>query len=450
VKESTTKSKERYFILQNYFFVRPIAFTFKVRFGLFAIILLSTAAKYISAENNFNITFLNPSVLVMIPGNKLYPILFAAIIFSFQTLSGQVRKISHTGNRQLQPPPVIIHQPAGPGLMEIPVIDPDKRFVSVIGVGDIMMGTDYPDRSYLPPNDGRDLLRPLHHILQDATLTFGNLEGVLLDGEGTVKRCRNPDLCYAFRSPEKYVYNLVEAGFDMVGLANNHTGDFGPEGRKSTVKALQEAEIAFAGTIDYPYTIVERDGIRFGMAAFAPNVGTVSIHDIPNAQSIVRKLKSEADIVIVSFHGGAEGADHQNVPCTTEMYYGENRGNVCNFSKKVIDAGADIVFGHGPHVTRSVDLYKDRFIAYSLGNFCTYARFNLRGENGIAPVIKVFVDNDGRFLKAHVTPIRQIGRGEPVIDPNRGAIRSLQRLTREDFPATLLEITDDGIIRRKD
>lgn len=346
-------------------------------------------------------------------------------------------------------PDIPIISPVAPGLKEMPELHLSDDMFTVIGVGDIMMGTDYPNTSYLPPNDGRYLLNPLHHILQNATLTFGNLEGVLLDGEGTVKRCRNPDLCYAFRSPERYVYNLVDAGFDVVSLANNHTGDFGPEGRVATVNALNQAGIAFAGTLDYPYTIIERRGFRFGMAAFSPNVGTVSIHDIANAQRIVKYLKDNADIVIVSFHGGAEGADHQNVTCETEFYYGENRGNVCHFSRKVIDAGADIVFGHGPHVTRSVDIYKDRFIAYSLGNFCTYARFNLRGENGIAPVIKVYTDRSGRFIKAEVTPIRQIGRGEPIIDRNRGAIKSLQRLTLEDFPSSQLVITDEGIIKRK-
>ena len=352
-------------------------------------------------------------------------------------------------DKSLTPPSVEIITLRGPGLMVVPEIDPDRRFISIIGVGDIMLGTNYPDNSYLPANDGRHLLLPLHDVLHSATVTFGNLEGVLLDGDGTVKRCRNPDLCYAFRSPERYVYNLVEAGFDMVSLANNHTGDFGPEGRRATVRALTDAGIAFAGTLDYPATIIERNGLKFGMAAFAPNVGTVSIHDIANAQRIVRELKEESDIVIVSFHGGAEGADHQNVTCETEFYYGENRGNVCHFARSVIDAGADIVFGHGPHVTRSVDIYKDRFIAYSLGNFCTYARFNLRGENGIAPLIKVFTNSDGKFLKAEVTPIRQTGRGGPSIDPDKRAIRSLQRLLHEDFPNSKLIITNDGVIKRR-
>ncbi|MFW6351258.1 MAG: CapA family protein, partial [Bacteroidota bacterium] len=119
------------------------------------------------------------------------------------------------------------------------------------------------------------------------------------------------------------------------------------------------------------------------------------------------------------------------------------------FARAVIDAGADIVFGHGPHVTRSVDLYKDRFIAYSLGNFCTYARFNLRGENGIAPLIKVVTNSSGEFIMAEVTPIRQMGSGEPQIDPNGYAIQSLHRLTQEDFPESFLEITREGVIRKR-
>jgi hypothetical protein len=379
-------------------------------------------------------------------------LVFIIIILCFTKFSsGQSRGINkHQGEKMsVNPPPIEIKTPSLPGLLPVPEIDPDRKFISIIGVGDIMMGTNYPDETYLPPHDGKFLLQPLHAILQNATVTFGNLEGVLLDGEGTVKRCRNPDLCYAFRSPGHYVFNLVDAGFDMVSLANNHTGDFGIDGRIATTRTLYEAGIAFAGTLEHPKTIIERNGITFGMAAFSPNVGTVSIHDIANAQRIVSELKSEADIVIVSFHGGAEGADHQNVTCETEYYYGENRGNVCHFAYSVIDAGADIVFGHGPHVTRSVDLYKDRFIAYSLGNFCTYARFNLRGENGIAPLIKVYTSSDGKFLKAEVTPIRQTGRGEPVIDNRKLAVISLQRLIQEDFPTSELMITDDGIIKRR-
>ena len=115
--------------------------------------------------------------------------------------------------------------------------------------------------------------------------------------------------------------------------------------------------------------------MKYGFAAFAPNNGTVSIHDLDEARRLVSQLDSVSDVVIVSFHGGAEGSKHQHVPRRNEIFYGEDRGNVYDFAHSMIDAGADIVFGHGPHVTRAVDIYKNRFIIYSLGNFCTYGPF---------------------------------------------------------------------------
>ncbi len=326
--------------------------------------------------------------------------------------------------------------------------DNNNELISIIGVGDIMLGTNYPNTSFLPANNGKNLLQPVSHILNAADVVFGNLEGVFLNEGGDVKQCRNPDLCYAFRQPERYVENLVNAGFDMVSIANNHINDFGQEGREVTVRTLENAGIAYAGLIEHPTTIIERNGLKIGMVAFSPFRNTVFMNNISNAQRIVKDLKEKSDIVIVSFHGGGEGVDYQNVKCETEFYHGENRGNVCEFSRGVIDAGADIVFGHGPHVTRSVELYNDRFIAYSLGNFCTYARFNLRGENGIAPIMKVYVDKEGKFVKAKATPIIQTGRGGPRVDSQKRAVKSLKRLTETDFPDTPLKIHSDGRIER--
>ena len=125
---------------------------------------------------------------------------------------------------------------------------------------------------------------------------------------------------------------------------------------------------------------------RIGLAAFGHNPGIPAITGIGRAQQIVRDLKRQSDIVIVSFHGGAEGGAVLRVPKQTEIFLNENRGDVYRFSHAVVDAGANIVFGHGPHVPRAIDVYKGAFIAYSLGNFWTYGRFNLRGPNGIAPV----------------------------------------------------------------
>lgn len=334
-----------------------------------------------------------------------------------------------------------------------PVIVPDTLVAgkhTIIGVGDMMLGTNYPSAAYLPPNDGRDLLADVKSILLSADVTFGNLEGTILDSGGTAKTCRDSSICYVFRSPERYGQHFADAGFDVLSLANNHSGDFGPEGRNRTKAVLAKVGIHYAGLIGTDETaIFERNGITYGFCAFAPNSGTCDVRNIPRAQAIVRSLAEKTDIVIVSFHGGAEGAVHQRVPKQTETFHGENRGDVYAFSHAVIDAGADIVFGHGPHVTRAVELYKDRFIAYSLGNFCTYGRFSLAGPAGIAPLITLSVDDEGRFLEGQITPVYQQKHHGPKIDPQKRAISTVIELTRADFPDTPLTISKDGLISRK-
>jgi hypothetical protein len=316
---------------------------------------------------------------------------------------------------------------------------------TIIGVGDIMMGTNYPEYK-LPPNDGNFLMKEVEHILKDADVTFGNLEGVLLDTGGTPKTCKDPKVCYAFRSPVRYVENLVRAGFDIMSLANNHAGDMGDVGRQSSMQTLTSAGILHAGQLNQKTVILEKDGLRYGLVAFAPNSNCVPLNDLEGARRLVMQLDTLADIVVVSFHGGAEGAQYQNVPRAVEMFHGENRGDVYKFSHTLIDAGADIIFGHGPHVTRAVEVYKNRFIAYSLGNFCTYRGISIAGVNGLAPIIKVFTDKTGHFLKAEITPTYQTYEKGVSIDPSKQVIRKIQELTKKDFPEVPLHIDDNGLI----
>lgn len=317
--------------------------------------------------------------------------------------------------------------------------------VTVIGVGDIMMGSSHP-KAVLPPDDGAHLMNNVENILKSADLTVGNLEGVLLDEGGTAKTCRNPEVCYVFKSPTRLVNNLVNAGFDVMSLANNHAGDFGDAGRKTTMKTLEDAGIHHAGQLQQKYVIFDKDSLTYGFIAFAPNSNCVPLNDVEGARALVAHVDSLSDIVIVSFHGGAEGPQHQNVTRETETYYGENRGNVYAFAHAVIDAGADIVFGHGPHVTRAVEVYKNRFIAYSLGNFCTYGGINVSGINGLAPIIKVFTSPNGEFLKGEITPTRQLPRDRVYIDSSKRVIRIIQELTKKDFPEVPLQIDDNGLI----
>ncbi len=320
-----------------------------------------------------------------------------------------------------------------------------KDTVTVIGVGDIMMGSNY-ENGILPAENGAGLMKDVENILNNADVTFGNLEGVLLNEGGTPKTCRDPKVCYVFRSPVTYVQNLVRSGFDILSIANNHAGDFGDLGRKSTMETLEEAGISYAGQLQKPWTLIERNGIKYGLVAFAPNSNCLNLNDSTGAKRLVAHVDSLADIVIVSFHGGAEGPQYQHVVRQTELFHGENRGNVYQFAHQMIDAGADIVLGHGPHHTRGVEVYKNRFISYSMGNFCTYG-MNITGVNGLAPIVKVFTTPKGVFLQAHITSTDQSTRTKVKIDVERRVLQRIQQLTREDFPETNLTISDDGWIR---
>jgi len=326
------------------------------------------------------------------------------------------------------------------------IIDNGSNSITIIGVGDIMMGTTYPFKT-LPPDDGKELFSDVKNYLIDADVTFGNLEGPLLTRGGTPKICDSGSNCIAFRMPEQYAAYLKEAGFDIVSIANNHANDMGPEGRKSTQSTLDDYEIGYAGQVDCPTYTFEKSGIIYGFAAYSPSINTCDINNLDKATEIVEKLKRKSDIVIVSFHGGAEGSSHQHVTGSREYFLDEDRGNVYEFAHTVIDAGADIVFGHGPHVTRAIELYKNKFIAYSLGNFCTYAKFGLNGVLGIAPIMKLYIDKKGNFLKGEIFPIKQIKKGIPVYDESKKVIEIIRNLTKTDFPESDLEIDDSGNVK---
>ncbi len=325
------------------------------------------------------------------------------------------------------------------------VKDPDSLY-SVVMVGDMMLGTNYPSESSLPPNDGKDILSDPAEILSSGDVTIGNLEGTLLDKGGTPKQCGDPSNCVAFRMPEHYAGYIKDAGFDMMNLANNHSGDMGDIGRKSTQSTLKEHDLKFAGHLTCSTAVFEKDGIKFGLAGFAPNNGTVSIHDLKNAARTVKELKQQCNVVIIAFHGGAEGSGATRVPRRNELYLGENRGDVYEFSHTVIDAGADIVFGHGPHVPRGVELYKGKFIAYSLGNFCTYGKFGLSGNLGLAPVLKLYIDKQGDFKMGRIFPFKQVRRGFPIYDDSFAAVELMRDMSKKDFPESRAEIEEDGKI----
>ena len=329
------------------------------------------------------------------------------------------------------------------------LLQAQEKSVKLVAVGDIMMGTNYPSAGYLPKGDGSYLWKNVKEKLMNADITFGNHEGVLLSEGGTAKRCNNPSACYVFRTPEKFAFNFKEVGFDFLSLANNHANDFGSVGRLNTQKLLEKLDIAHAGATEKKYVIKEINGLKVGMAAYAPNRGTRSIHSYDEIKATMKLLDEQCDIVIASFHGGAEGAKNRHVTKARETYYGENRGNVFELAHLMIDNGADVVIGHGPHVVRAVEVYKDRFIAYSLGNFLTYKRFSMRGYAGESPLLELDLTPEGAFIEGQIQSYRQeYDHLGPRLDPNNGAASSIKKLTASDFPNSEIIIDDSGRITK--
>lgn len=327
--------------------------------------------------------------------------------------------------------------------------NPNAKPLTFAFVGDIMMGTTYP-RNYLTADDGASIFKDAKEILQSADIAAGNLEGSLFDGVGSVKKCANPSTCFAFKQPTRYVKHLVDAGFDFVGIANNHINDFGPEALASTRKVLTENGIAFAGLRDgCPTAIIEKDGMKIGFAAFGHSRGTASILDYEEVKRNVKSLRGQCDYVVVSFHGGGEGKGFQHVPHKGETAFGENRGDVEKFAHTAIDAGADIVFGHGPHVNRAMELYNDHLIIYSLGNFATPYRMGLSGVSGYAPIVEATLNTDGTLDKGKIHSLIQSEGVGPRKDASNAVAKNIRTLTRSDFPNTPLDIADDGSFSKK-
>ena len=438
------------------------------------------------------------------------------------------------------------HAPAAPAPPPAPPLVLNPQGITLAAVGDVMLGTDYPDNT-LPDDDGASFLASVTPVLAAADIAFGNLEGVLMDGGEAVKRCRpakvtkrgatppapaarvsppspepvtrppapparddatiaavpiddaddastaatahagaetppaapdpasvtpppagdsvaapnplasadtstNPaptgGACFVFRSPTRYATWLRDAGFDVMSLANNHAQDFGDPGRASSMQALDDVGIHHSGR-DGDIAEWTTRGRRFALVAFAPNVGSHQLNDLIRAQEIVTELAAKHDIVIVSFHGGAEGDGASKLPFARELYAGEDRGDVLEFAHTVVDAGADLVLGSGPHVMRALELYRDRLIAYSLGNFATYYGISVNGIRGTSGVLTARMADDGHFIDAHFDPTVQIRPGGPQPDPQKRALLQLRDLTMEAFPTGNLIVGEDGLIRRK-
>jgi poly-gamma-glutamate capsule biosynthesis protein CapA/YwtB (metallophosphatase superfamily) len=311
--------------------------------------------------------------------------------------------------------------------------------VTISAVGDIVMGST----PRLPPSGGRTFFDAVATDLA-ADVVLGNLEGTLTNASGS--KCGPASTnCFAFRTPPPYARNLKDAGFTVLNLANNHAYDFGRQGLDDTVAALGRHGLAYTGPTGVVAT-QKVGAIRVAVLGFSTYPWSASMNDPAGVRRAVRAADRKADIVIVTAHTGAEGADRQHVRRVTETFLGENRGNPMRFARAAIDAGADLVVGHGPHVLRGMEWYKGRLIAYSLGNFAGYGVFSLDGPLSVSAILRVTLAGDGRFETGLLVPTRLVGKGTPALDPAERAHGLVRSLSRADFGERRVRISPNGVL----
>jgi hypothetical protein len=354
----------------------------------------------------------------------------------------------NAGDEAIAMPALIEVTPSAPEPEPIPESSKSTLRLSIAAVGDMMIGTDYP-QNHLPDDDGVSFLSSVEPWLSSTDIAFGNLEGVLLDGGEPGKKCSNPKACYLFRSPTRYAQHYAAAGFDILSLANNHARDFGEEGRTSSMQAIAAAGMRHSGREgDFASFTVGEIGVA--VLAYAVTRNSNMMLDYELAEQTVAAFAATHDVVIVSFHGGAEGMDALHIPFAEEEYFGEPRGDVVLFARLVVDAGADLVIGHGPHVVRAMERYKDRLIAYSLGNFATYYGISVAGEKGIAPILLATLDGEGRFVEGEIVSTYQPRPAGPQLDDKRRAQHLMRRLSIDDFGESGIRFLPDGKIVPKE
>jgi capsule synthesis protein PGA_cap len=317
--------------------------------------------------------------------------------------------------------------------------------ITLSATGDIIMGSA---PGSLPPAGGKDFFLDVKAAL-DADLQMGNLEQPLTNDTG-VSKCAGSSpapgqksACFAFRSPPSYATVLRDAGFDLLNLANNHAYDFGAEGNRQTRSALESAGLAHTGAPGQ-ITVVNVKGVRVAVLGFAPYAWAQSLTDIGAAAALVKRAKAGADLVVVQMHVGAEGADQTHVRPGTEFFLGENRGDSIRFAHAVVDAGADLVVGHGPHVMRAIEFYRGRLVAYSLGNFAGYRSLSYTGVVGVGGILKVSLHRDGTWAAGSLVATHMVAPGLPALDPAGRALALVRSLCATDVPVTGARVQADG------
>ncbi len=321
-------------------------------------------------------------------------------------------------------------------------VAPAPKVITMSATGDIVLG-DLPGR--LPPNGGVGFFNSVKQALK-ADLVMGNLEEPLTEATDYSKCGGDTTSCHQFRAPPSYAEHLRAGGFDLLNQANNHGHDHGPVGFQNTRQSLEAHGLKHTGAVGQ-ITVVEVEGVKVAVVGFAPYATSNNLVDIASATKLIKKAAKLADLVVVQAHMGAEGAEMHRVKPGTEQFFDENRGDPIKFAHAMIDAGADLIVGHGPHVLRAMEFYRGRLIAYSLGNFAGGGgTLNNSGRLGWGGVLRVSMTADGTWVGGEFISTYMDGSGLPRLDKKRRGLQLVQEVGEADFPTTRAQLDAAGKI----
>lgn len=284
------------------------------------------------------------------------------------------------------------------------VLASEPPTITVTAVGDVCFASG--SVSHVSPTAPFAKVRPL---LSAADVTVGNLETPLSKRGRAVA-----GKTYTFRSSPKMTAGLSWAGFDLLALGNNHTRDYGPAALRDTVRYLDAAGLAHAGagvnrTAAFRPAIIERNGARIAFLSFSQigpanfsatstSPGTAFTMSASQVKRAIAAAHGQADYVIVSFHWGVE---ESYKPTSSQVRFG----------RAAVDAGADLVLSHHPHVIQGVEFYRGKLIAYSLGNFVFAPPSAARHDTMI---LSLTLTPDGPTAVT-ARPVHIDGRGRPSV-----------------------------------
>lgn len=240
---------------------------------------------------------------------------------------------------------------------DLPVCEEDTSFtIDISMVGDVMLASYKGQKKagsfaeYAETKDPSYFLSEVQEVFANDDFTIVNLENVFTDNNiKEVAKDHNP--AYWYKAPTSNKNILIAGSVEAVSLANNHTGDYGNQGRKDTIEAMESINMPYGNNDTTIY--LEKEGFKIAVVCHGLWSKWQASQIIPR----IVEAKEQADYVIVFHHGGTERV-HKSDNWRIEA------------SRQLVDAGADLVIGNHPHVLQPEEIYNGKHIVYSLGNFC--------------------------------------------------------------------------------